>query len=83
MEESSEKDKAHGGSMEWQARDWGQGDLQEKYEVRRGREVRMSTYHLRVLAGRRGAILNHPSDSVNSDTFDDGGSDQGRRAAPL
>ena len=43
----------------------------------------MSTYRLRVLAGRRGALLTHPSDSVNLDTFDDGGSGQGRRAAAV
>ena len=33
----------------------------------------MSTYRLRVLADRRGALLTHPSGSVNLDTFDDGG----------
>ena len=31
----------------------------------------MSTYRLTILAGRRGALLTHPSDSVNPDTFDD------------
>ena len=40
----------------------------------------MLTYRLRVLAGRRGALLTHPSDSVNLDTFDDDGTGQGRRA---
>ena len=41
----------------------------------------------RILAGRRdalhGKVLTHPSDSVNPDTFGDGGSGQGWRAAPL
>ena len=44
---------------------------------------RMSTYRLRVLAGQRDALLIQSNDSVNLDTFDDGGSGQGRRAAPL
>ena len=39
----------------------------------------MSTYRSRVLAGRRGALLTHPSDSVSLDTFDDVGSGQVRR----
>ena len=43
----------------------------------------MSTYYLRVLAGRTDALLTHPSDSVNPDTFGDDGSGQERRAALL
>ena len=43
----------------------------------------MSTYSLRVLVGRSGALVTHPSDRMNLDTFDDGDSGQGRRAAPL
>ena len=43
----------------------------------------MSTYRLRVLAGRRGALLAYPSEGVNLDTFDAGGSGQERRAASL
>ena len=58
-------------------------DLQDKDERRRGLEVQMSTYLLKVVADRRSALLTHPSDSVNPDTFSDGGSGQGRRAAPL
>ena len=50
---------------------------------RRGRRLQVLTYRSRVLAGPRGALPTHPSDSVNLDTFDDGGSGQGRRAAPL
>ena len=50
---------------------------------RRGRRVQMPTYRLRVLAGRKGALLIHLSNSMNLDTFDDGGSGQGRRAAQL
>ena len=34
----------------------------------------MSTHRLRVVADRRSALLTHPSDSVNPDTFSDGGS---------
>ena len=61
------------GSTEWQARGWGQDDLQEKDEGPRGREVKMSTCHLRVLADREGALSTHsPSDSMNLDTFGDG-----------
>ena len=48
-----------------------------------GREVQMSTYRLRVVADRRSVLLTHPSDSVNPDTFSDGGSGQERRAASL
>ena len=50
---------------------------------RKGRKVQMLTYRLRVLAGPRGALLTHPSDSVNPDMFNGGGSGQRRRAAPL
>ena len=32
----------------------------------------MSTYSLRVLVGRSGALVTHPSDRMNLDTFDDG-----------
>ena len=42
----------------------------------------MSTCRLRVLVGRRGALLTHSNDSV-TDTFDDGGDGQGQRAASL
>ena len=31
----------------------------------------MPTHHLRVLPGRRGALLTHPSDSVNPDMIGD------------
>ena len=48
--------------------------LQDIDEGRRGREVQMSTYRLRVVADQRSALLTHPSDSVNADTFSDGGS---------
>ena len=43
----------------------------------------MSTCRLRVLAGGRGELLTHPRDSMNPDTFGDGDSVQGRRAASL
>ena len=36
----------------------------------------MSMCRVRVLAGQRGALLTHPGDSVNPDTFGDGGSGQ-------
>ena len=62
---------------------WGQGNLHEKYEWRRGREAQMSTCRLRVQACRKSALLTHPSDSVKLDTFGDVDSGQGRRAAPL
>ena len=45
------KRRMQGGPTEWQARYWGQGDLQEKDKGRRGREVRISTCRLRVLIG--------------------------------
>ena len=72
-----------GDLTEWQARGWGQSGLQEEDEGRRGREVQMSTCHLKVLAGRRGALLTHPSYSMSSVAFSDGGSGQGRKATPL
>ena len=61
-------------STEWQARGCGQDALQEKDERgRRGQEVKMSTCHLRVMAGRKGVlhkrVLLHPSDDVNPDTL--------------
>ena len=52
----------------------GQNNLQENEERgRRGREVRVSTYHLRFLAGQRGGlhrnVFIHRSDSVNPDVL--------------
>ena len=43
----------------------------------------MSIYHVRVVEGRRGALITHPSDSMNPDAFDDDDSGQGRKAAPF
>ena len=40
----------------------------------------MPTCRVRVLAGRRGTLLTNPYDSVNPNTFGDGGSGQGQRA---
>ena len=71
------------GSTERQSCGWGQDYLQEKDEGLRGRDLQMSTYRLRLLSDRRGALLTHPSNSVDSDTFGDDSSGQGRRAAPL
>ena len=56
--------------------------LQEKDEGRRGRDLQIPTCRLRVLEDRRGALHTYPSNSLNSDTFGDGGSGQGRIAAP-
>ena len=84
MEYYPKKEGMEGGSIESQGRGWVQADLQDKYRGLRGQYVQMSTYGLRVLAGRRGALLIHlGSDSVNPNAFGDDGSGQGRIAAPL
>ena len=51
VEEISEKEEMQDRSTEWQACGWGQDDLQEKDEERRGRELQMSTCNFRVLVG--------------------------------
>ena len=57
-----------------------------KKKVGQDREVEKHRCRLtasRVLAGRRGALLTHSKESVNPDTFGNGGSGRRRRAAPL